>query len=370
MLQEITEGKTTVLVYLNKNTSKGPGVRTKYPFYNPSMELNRDISILVAQWLIDNRDKSLKLLDALASTGIRGFRFAKELEGDFKVVINDWSKEAYKLIKENLSRLNLDNVTILNEDIHLVLARERFHYIDIDPFGSPVFYIDSAIRSIHHRGIIAVTATDTATLCGLYPKVCLRRYSVRPYHSPVMHEIAIRILIGFIGREAAKYDKGIKPLLSYKTDHYIRLYLEVWNNTSKANETIDKISYISSSKLDFISKKPEETVGPLWLGKTGDKKIIKELIDIAMTKTFNNRHKLLSLLYLLEGEADAPAFYYTTNDIASHLKTSPPSLNILFEKLREKGYNVVRTHLDPMGFRTDAPREVIEWFFLQYHSKL
>ena len=363
MLKEVTEGETTVLVYLDKNTSKGPGSRTGHPFYNPTMELNRDISILVAQWLINNRDKPLKFLDALASTGIRGIRFANELEGDFTVTINDWSKEAYKLIKENIRRINTGNIIAVNEDIHLLLTKERFHYIDIDPFGTPAPYIDSAIRSIYHRGILAVTATDTATLCGLYPKVCLRRYSAKPYHSPVMHEVAIRILIGFIGREAAKYDKGIKPLLSYKTDHYIRLYLEVWNNTSKANETIDNISYISSSKLDFLPRKPEETVGPLWLGKIGDRIIIKKLIDISMTKTFNDRHKLLSLLYRLEGEVDAPAFYYTTNDIASHLKTSPPSLNILFEKLREKGYNVVRTHLDPTGFKTDAPLDIIKSLF-------
>ena len=62
---------------------------------------------------------------------------------------------------------------------------------------SPVGFIDSALRSIKNGGIIACTATDTATLCGVYPKVCIRRYGAIPFHSVVMKEIGLRILTWF-----------------------------------------------------------------------------------------------------------------------------------------------------------------------------
>jgi len=190
----ITEGKTEVLVFKDKLTKKGPGSKNKVPFYNPTMELNRDLSILINQWLVNNNEKPMHILDGLAASGIRGIRLANELEGDFDVTINDWSEDAYALIKKNLERCGLKNVVASNRNLNTLLSEERFHYIDVDPFGSPVYFIDSAIRGIYNNGIIACTATDTATLCGVYPKVCLRRYGVRSFHSLVMHEIGLRIL--------------------------------------------------------------------------------------------------------------------------------------------------------------------------------
>jgi len=85
----ITEGKTEILVFKKKVSKKGPGSKDKVPFYNPSMELNRDLSVLVNQWLVDNNRGSTYILDGLAASGIRGVRLANELEGDFNVTIND-----------------------------------------------------------------------------------------------------------------------------------------------------------------------------------------------------------------------------------------------------------------------------------------
>ena len=143
------------------------------------MEQNRDLSVLVNQWLVNKNEKTMHILDGLAASGIRGIRFANELEGDFdvNVTINDWSEDAYALIKKNLERCGLKNVVASNRNLNTLLSEERFHYIDVDPFGSPVYFIDSAIRGIYNNGIIACTATDTATLCGVYPKVCLRTVS-------------------------------------------------------------------------------------------------------------------------------------------------------------------------------------------------
>ena len=38
-----------------------------------------------------------------------------------------------------------------------------FDYIDIDPFGSPNPFLAAAIGRITRNGIVAVTATDTAS---------------------------------------------------------------------------------------------------------------------------------------------------------------------------------------------------------------
>ena len=79
----IVEGKTGVLVLKKKFSKKGPGSKDKGPFYNPAMELNRDLSVILIQWLVNGSKKHVKLLDGLAASGIRGIRLANEVEGDF-----------------------------------------------------------------------------------------------------------------------------------------------------------------------------------------------------------------------------------------------------------------------------------------------
>ena len=97
----ISEGATEVFTFIKKKTKKGPAAKGNYSFYNPSMELNRDLSVALNQWFIDNCKNSVNILDGLAASGIRGIRFANELEGNFSLYINDWSENAYNLIIKN-----------------------------------------------------------------------------------------------------------------------------------------------------------------------------------------------------------------------------------------------------------------------------
>lgn len=358
----ITEGTTNVLVFKNKESKKGPGSKDKVPFYNPSMELNRDLSILVCQWLINNSKKHVKILDGLAASGIRGVRLANEVEGDFDLSINDWNQDAYKLIEKNIEKLKLKNVAALNCNLNSLLSENKFDYIDIDPFGSPVYFIDSAMRSISNYGVISCTATDTAALCGTYPKVCLRRYGAVPFHSTVMKEIGLRILLGFICKQAGVYDKGIKPLISYSTDHYFRVYVQVINGTSRANDSMKNYSVVKSNEL-FTSKTKNTDIGPLWTEKLHNKRVVKELRTILFEKKLKTKNEVWKLLDLLEEEADAPAFFHTTDGMASVLKKSPPTMKTVFDKLRNKGYEVFRSHFGPTCFKTNAPQNEIEKVF-------
>jgi len=361
-IKSVKEGMTDILVFINKESNKGPGSKDKLPFYNPAMELNRDMSIVLCQWLINNNNKLIEILDGLAASGIRGIRFANELEGDFNVTINDWDPNAFDLIKNNVEKLNLKNVICSNLNLNTILSQKKFHYIDIDPFGSPVYFIDSAIRGIKNQGIIALTATDTAALCGTYPKVCFRRYGAVPFHSVVMKEIALRILLGFICRTAGIYDKGIKPLICYSTDHYFRVYVQIFNGVSNANDSMKYYSAIKKDELVGIETTKKD-IGPLWMGRLHNKRAINELITILFKKKLKTKNKSWKLFDLIQEEADAPAFFYTTESLASILKKSPPKLEIVFEKLKNKGYEVYKTHFSSTGFKTNASKKEIEKVF-------
>ena len=58
-------------------------------FYNPEGELNRDLSISAIQTFQKEFKRKMTICDALAGTGIRGLRYAKEIKGIKKVFLND-----------------------------------------------------------------------------------------------------------------------------------------------------------------------------------------------------------------------------------------------------------------------------------------
>ncbi len=355
----ISEGSSKILVYNIKKTDLGPASKENVPFYNPSMELNRDISIIVGQWLVNNNEKNIRLLDGLAASGIRGIRLANELIGSFEVIINDWDENSYDLIKKNIDKIEKRNIRPEKQNLNTLLSQEKFHYIDIDPFGSPAYFIDSAMRSIENNGIIACTATDTATLCGVYPKVCIRRYGSVPFHSNVMKEIGLRILIGYLCRIAGVYDKGIEPLLCYTSDHYFRIYIRIKKGVSNSNKSIKEMKVIKKGNRIGYENIIKD-IGPLWMGKLGNQRIIRDLIAILFEKKLKTKNQIWKLLDILEEESTAPAFYYTTDDLSSNMKISPPKIKTIFEKLKNKKYDIYRTHFANNGFKTNAPFDEIK----------
>lgn len=44
--------------------------------------------------------------------------------------------------------------------------------VDLDPYGSPSIFLDSAIQAVADGGMLMCTATDMAVLCGGNGEVC------------------------------------------------------------------------------------------------------------------------------------------------------------------------------------------------------
>jgi len=112
---------------------------------------------------------------------------------------------------------------------------EKFHVIDLDPYGSAHPFVPSAIAAIQNGGLLCVTATDMAVLAGAYGEVCYTKYDAVPLKAPFIHEQAIRILLNFISKAAAKEKKYIEPLISLSIDFYLRVFVRVCNGAAGAN---------------------------------------------------------------------------------------------------------------------------------------
>jgi tRNA (guanine26-N2/guanine27-N2)-dimethyltransferase len=384
--ETVKEGKVKVLVPKLKAFVKQPSdyAPSKAPvFYNPVMELNRDIAILALQAYQRIVNREISICEPLTSTGIRGIRFAAEIHGVKNVLISDINESAFNLAKHNV-RLNglQERVTVRHQDANCLLSchgapHERFDVVDVDPFGSPVPYLDSAIRALRDNGLLAVTATDLAPLCGVHSKACVRKYGGKPLRTEYCHELAVRLLAGCIATLTAKHDIGIRVVFSHRTDHYIRVYAQIDYGAKKADASVKNLGYVlhcfsclhrETAKAPFtkrIEKCPEcgskmDYSGPLWLERIFDRQFCELMAKENTHTAFRNSGKIAKLLCIAKAEAEAPATYYVLDKISDKLALPVPSVGAMLQILRDSGFKAFPTHFNSRGIRTDAPALTVQ----------
>jgi len=383
----VEEGKVKILVPKLKAFVKLPSdyAPSKAPvFYNPVMELNRDLAVLALQVYQKMVNHEISVCEPLTGCGVRGIRFATEIKGIKKVLISDISEKAFQLAKHNVQMNGLSKcVTVKNEEANYLLShfsapRKRFDAIDIDPFGSPVPYLDSAFRTLRNNGLIALTATDMAPLCGVHPKACIRKYGGKPLRTEYCHELAVRLLAGCLATTAAKHDIGIRILFSHSTNHYIRLYATIHYGAKKADETIKNMGYIlhcfkcfhreTVKKLFKHSGKCSEcnselsVAGPLWLGKISDKQFCESMEEENKQGSLKLGERIEKILALIKNEVDAPMTFYVLDKICDMLNLPVPPVKRIIKILQKEDFQAFPTHFNPKGIKTNAPTTKIKEF--------
>jgi tRNA (guanine26-N2/guanine27-N2)-dimethyltransferase len=337
-------------------------------FYNPRMELSRDISVAC---IAAFSHRATSYIDALAATGVMGIRIANELDG-MHVTINDWSKRAYELILKNVKSNDVECV-VHHENANAILSTNGYDVVDIDPFGSPVPFLDSSCSSAHK--LLVVTATDTAPLCGAHENAGIRKYAAVPLNTEYHKEMGIRVLLGKIFRDLARHDKSAQPLLSYTTAHFIKSYIYVEKGARKADECLKGLGFIlhcfecgyrSSihGLVVFLNDRCPNCgsrlsmAGPLYLGPIHDKGFCREAIRELERNEFFMRKRAINLLERCSEEMDLP-FYYDHHNICRRLKVTALAMEDLICKLRGNGFSATRTHFSGTSFKTNAPYQTI-----------
>lgn len=363
-LVKVREGATDLIVPADF-CRRGPGTSTEEVFYNRQMEFSRDISVLLGRAMLQT---GWRILDGLAATGARGLRMAKECGSDGRFFLNDRSERAADLMQRNARANGLGDVAVCCRDLRALLSEERFDYIDVDPFGTPVGFVDAAIQSCRDGGILAITATDTAPLSGTYPRTCARRYGATSTRSPFSHETGLRILIGYIAREAAKHGRGCEPILCFHADHYFRCHLRIRKGARRADRSLEGLGYAfydaETLQRGIATERPTSAskayAGPLWTGKLHSS---EALDSISLDETLGTHRRCEKSMGLWRGESGAPSLYYHVDELAKRTKRHPPKLAHLIDRLRSSGVTASPTHFDPKGFKTDMPLgELIQLF--------
>jgi tRNA (guanine26-N2/guanine27-N2)-dimethyltransferase len=363
----IQEGPTRLLAPSNNvgRSPRAPGTKEKgQPFYNPGMALNRDLSVLLVEAHAAAVGRELDVCDALAGTGARAVRLAREVSAPVVVHANDGDEAAAAAIRATAAANGVPagRLEVRCGDAHVLLASRRFDVVDLDPFGSPMPFLDAAMRSARHGGLVCATATDTGALAGAFPKACRRRYDAhhglnRP---PWRAEVGLRILGGALVRSAARFDRAATPVLSVQHGHWMRVVARVGDSKRGGDAALRGLgeAWLDADGLAAVGPRaPHEAgeawAGPLWTGPLHDAALVDGMAAAMEGKALARPGDARALLGLLRGECGAPPFWVVP-DLFQGRWGPPPRRDALLERLRAGGFRAARTHLDPQGVRTDA----------------
>jgi tRNA (guanine26-N2/guanine27-N2)-dimethyltransferase len=340
-------------------------------FYNPRMKCSRDISSAIIEAYARFLGKDdLVVVDALSATGIRGIRYLLENTAVQKVILNDLSSRAVKLMQENVKLNNLsDTVEIRNEDaVRLLTSLRGIDIVDIDPFGSPAEFIDPALRCLKHKGLLCVTATDLPPLLGKYPKTCIRKYFSKSILTEFSRELAVRILAYFVAREAAKLRRSVAPIFSFYHAHHVRICFLVLKRESNYSGIINSVGFVkynpSTLERELAGLLDPSRVegnwvlgGPIWIAPLASSSFSKILLEVYRERlnTLNLCRYGEKIVSSVINEAGMPPFYFTTEKIAqTYSLPKERSAEEVVESLLNAGFSASLTHFDPKGFKTNA----------------
>ncbi|MFT4312400.1 MAG: hypothetical protein ACMXYF_04165 [Candidatus Woesearchaeota archaeon] len=303
-------------------------------FYNPKMKHNRDVCIEVLKTL----PHQAKVALPLAGSGVRAIRILQETKLH-NLYANDWSEKAVEAIKKNLKENNTKcTVTNMRADSFL-FTNGPFNYIDIDPFGSPLPFLASAIQNAVHNGIVAVTATDLAALCSKSKQTHKRRYWGIPADVYWQHEFGIRTLIRSCQQIGFLYEIALVPLLSYHKDHYYRVYFRV----KKSRSVCDK------QKYEFIFDQEKKQCGPIYVGSLADSKFLEQIhVDDWFEKL------------KLEFAISQVGYVHMGKFAKQHQLTNIPSFERIQQYCEKKNILLCKSTFEKESIRINLPEEKIK----------
>jgi tRNA (guanine26-N2/guanine27-N2)-dimethyltransferase len=321
-------------------------------FYNGAMALDRDVHVAVTTALAAERGPFEKGWELLAATGVRGLRVLHESGGLRTLVCTEGGRDAIGVLARNAARYASEGARSQPWDSRVALAAAGFDWVDVDPFGSPLPFLDAAVAALSEGGLLSVTATDLLVLAGVQREATERRYGARPVRGRLGPEGGLRILLGAMAERAAARSLAVQPALAYMHDHYVRVYARL----VRASEAPPPVGTIELDRWTGPELPGPGPLGPMWLGPLFEPAVVGRL---RVPATAEHPHELTALLarWREESGADVP-FYYESNSVAKATNIpSPPPTDWFVESLRAEGFRAARSAARDGAFRTNAPRE-------------
>jgi len=307
-----------------------------------------------------NKD-GVRILEGLAASGLRSVRFALEVPFVREVIANDFDHTAVEYIRRNAVHNNIDHlITASCSDAAMLMyasrsRSDRFDIVDLDPYGSPAPFLDSAVQCVSDGGLLCVTCTDMAVLCGNAAETCRAKYGAVSLRAPYCHEMALRIILQSIAGHAARYQRYIEPLLSISADFYVRVFVRVRTGQSRVKELATKLAnvyhcrscgafslqplMVKNRNLYTVGSGPPVAqscehcggrhafCGPIWADAIHDVDFVRRVRESVLNdgNLFpNTRQRIDGILSVVTEELNDQPLYYVGDALCSVLHCTSP----------------------------------------------
>ncbi|GMH35110.1 hypothetical protein BSKO_02978 [Bryopsis sp. KO-2023] len=406
-------------------------------FYNKAQVTNRDLSVAVLKYFVKQRQKEIddgtlkakrrlpsgkgappsnyifnpeeitgaKIFEGLAASGLRSLRYSLEVPGVEAFVACDLDEVAVEAMKRNIAinGKEAEKLYPLHSDARLHMLQHPCFYeaIDLDPYGTPVQFLDSAVQSVSEGGLLLVTATDMAVLCGNHGEACHAKYGIYPLQKPYCHEMALRIVLACIEKHANRYKRHIVPMVSLSIDFYVRVFVRVYTSPLEVKSSASKLAYVyqsvgcSSYYLQRVGQKTEKKGrvrynagrgpvmekcpetgsqfsigGPIWAEPLHDERFLKGVLeDIEAEKeSYKMFDKIKGMLTTASEELSDCPLFFDTHDVCKTVGISAIKLDMFASALSNAGYRASTTHCNSKAIKTDAPWEFV-WDIVRAAAK-
>ncbi len=417
------EGRTLLLLPERPAAGvQGPGTKSSGSvFYNPAMSGSRTRSVLLLRYAIEAGilgGGDIYALDGLTASGLRARRWLNELPLEMaqriKATAVDLNEEALEWAVSSHEEFPPEHgggdLVAVRGDLRVEALASGRHWVDIDPYGSPMPFIDSAMQSLARSSVLEVSATDTAALTGSSKNPLLRRYGARVRTDSLAHDSGLRVLLAALARSAARHDRAVQPLISIWDSHHLRVSVRVVKSVQSANCLDDSLGWRVSSPsreevLDSIAAglhhaddvemlpmhcflpfdSPVERgdpriSGPMWVLAIGDSGAMCSMTEERAVGVcgpqevesdahgweerdfeMERRRIARSVRNIAEEGTVVDSFHHiVVDDLASWLGTgAPPSPSKMVGLLRDAGHRAGQCHYGRPSFRTDSPWEAV-----------
>jgi tRNA (guanine26-N2/guanine27-N2)-dimethyltransferase len=376
-LIEIQEGLGTFLIP-ESTTEKHIPKRSDEVFFNFHQEINRDISVLALRAYGNiNSKNDLKVLEPLCGSGIRSARYALEAPTS-SIYCNDINLNAVNIARKNVNRLpksKAEKIQLYNMECNSFLQSLNvqdliFDFIDIDPFGTPIPFVHNSIHLITLYGLLAFTATDLASLVGLYPNALYAKYGISQLEARIgnIHEMASRTLITGIQHVGLTLGQSLIPVITFYHRHFVRCFFirnrgvdGVLNQTGFivfCKECKTRLIYDLGEKIGTCSvcgASDRLIFGPIYLGKVQNSDYLSTMLHDSHLENLGTKKRLSKCLPLMieETQLDIP-WSYDIPKLAKKARVPVPPLAQVTKILDEMGYRFCKTHYSGSSLKTDA----------------
>ena len=304
-------------------------------FYKPKSRIIRDLGVLalavVGQQRGSNDDTPLRVLDAMAGSGVRSLRYAKEVD-DVGLIHSNELMEGDHPLAANLAPLlvpgGVGRMT-QSDAVDLYLAcrinDERFDLVDCDAFGTGQPHTAEAWWAVGKGGLLYLCATDSCATAGHNAHKVSSGYAAVAKYAPWCNEQGLRLLLGAAWREAAQRNLHAKPIFSFfhRPSSSMRVMLQLHKAKRPPAHLYEQLAHVgrcvecgetwkvpSTALGDACTKlrtcscagSRVDIAGPMWLGPMHDEEFVSAMQSEATRRDWGDTAALLTTL---EAEAHA-----------------------------------------------------------------